>query len=104
MTEETKRGGFIDGAYSLGPRAYEIAACGAFQLCDDQRPELHDIFNGSIPTYKDAADLQDKIGYYLAHDAEREALRAESLKRVQACSFVERARDIVIPRIKQVIQ
>ena len=27
-------------AYSIGPRAYELAACGAFQICDDTRPEL----------------------------------------------------------------
>ena len=96
-------GGWIDGAYSLGPRAYEIAACGAFQLCDDSRPELHEVFDGSVPTYTDAEDLQYLIDYYLKHDAERQQRRQEALKRVQACSFVERAKHIVIPQILEVL-
>src|SRR4030065_2583401 len=61
----------IDQAYSLGPRAYEIAACGAFQLCDDTRPELQEVFGDSVATYRDGGDLRDKIAYYLSHDDER---------------------------------
>ena len=97
------KGGLIADAYSLGPRAYEIAACGAFQLCDDTRPELAEVFGDSVATYHDAADLQDKIGYYLAHDAERVEMAAEAHRRVQACSFTRRVQDIVIPALERIM-
>lgn len=62
-------------AESIGPRAYEIAACRAFQLCDDSRPELHDLFQGSVPTYKagESADLARQVRHYHALPGVREA-------------------------------
>ena len=39
-------------AESIGPRVYETAALGAFQLCDDSRAELNEIFGASVPTFK----------------------------------------------------
>jgi len=89
-------------AWSLGPRAYEIAACGAFQLCDNTRPELGKIFGDSVPTYCGPSDLKRKIKYYLAHDDERMGLANESLNRVQHCSFVERARGILLPALSTI--
>ncbi len=94
----------IVGAHSLGPRAFEIAACGAFQLCDDSRPELAEVFGDSVATYHDAADLRRKAAYYLTHDDERQAMAEASYKRVQLCSFEQRAKGIVIPAIQEVIQ
>jgi len=88
-------------AYSLGPRAFEIAAIGTFQLCDDTRPELRDVFGDSVATYHDAADLQAKIDYYLAHETERQEMADEARRRVQACSFEARAREIVIPALER---
>lgn len=84
-------------AYSLGPRAYEIAACGAFQLCDDSRQELFDVFGDTIPTYRagDAADLSDKIRYYLDRPEERAARAADALARVQPHAWPVRAADIL---------
>ena len=90
-------------AHSLGPRAFEIAACGAFQLCDDTRPELAEVFGDTVATYTDERDLRDKIGYYLAHDDEREAMALRSHRRVQGCTFETRARDIVIPTLMEVL-
>jgi len=100
---EMHGGGVITEAYSLGPRAFEIAACGAFQLCDDSRQELAEIFGDSVATYHDAADLQAKIDYYMAHDQERREMAAESTRRVQPCSFLNRAREIVMPAIEQML-
>ena len=88
-------------AWSLNPRAFEIAACGTFQLCDDQRPELHEVFNGSVATYSDGADMLDKINYYLANDAEREAMALEARWRVRHCRFIDRAEQILIPAIEK---
>lgn len=80
-------------AESLGPRAYESAAIGTFQLCDDSRPELHDIFDGSVPTYRsgDSGDLEAKIRYYLQRPDERDRLRAAAHQAVQAHSWTHRA-------------
>jgi spore maturation protein CgeB len=94
-----------DGAaYSLGPRAFEIAACGAFQLSDGTRPELHDVFNGHIPTYRDGDELLEMVKYYLDHDEEREEKAAAAKEAVQGCSFDDRARDIVMPFLTEVIK
>jgi len=82
---------------SIGPRAYEISACGAFQLCDDTRPELQEIFGDSVATYHNAEDLQAKIDYFLMHEDERLDMAREALNRVQPCSFYNRAAEIVLP-------
>jgi spore maturation protein CgeB len=100
---ERYKSGTVAEAYSLGPRAFEIAACGAFQLCDDARPELREVFGDSVATYHDAADLQGKIDYYMAHDEERRDMAAEALQRVAPCSFLNRAREIVMPAIEEIL-
>jgi spore maturation protein CgeB len=63
-----------DEAESLNPRAYEIPACGAFQLCDDSRAEGWEVFGDCFPTYRagDAADLSRQARYWLTHDDRRE--------------------------------
>lgn len=91
-----------DEAWSLGPRAYEVAACGAFQITDERR-ELREVFGDCVPTYTDAADLQRKIEYYLAHDDERQAMADEAHTRVQQCTFEHRAREILVPAIEEVL-
>lgn len=88
-------------AYSLGPRAFEIAACGAFQLCDNTRPELSEVFGETVPTYADGADLVDKVHYFLQHPEQRLAHAEEARRRVQACSFEHRAREILLPAIER---
>lgn len=80
-------------AYSLGPRAYEIAACGAFQLSDDSRPELDEVFAGSVPTYRagDAADLSQKIRHYHKLPTVRERLAAAAREAVAPHHWGNRA-------------
>lgn len=89
-------------AESLGPRAFEIAACGAFQLCDNTRPELQDVFGDSVVTYDDTEDLRDKVKYYLRNDHKRREMAKESHRRVQGCTFEARARDIIIPALEMI--
>lgn len=43
-------------AYSLGPRNWELAACGTFQV-SDFRQELVDVFGDSVPLYETPAEL-----------------------------------------------
>jgi spore maturation protein CgeB len=90
-------------AWSLGPRPYEIAACGTFMLSDNRRPELKKVFGKTVPTYKNGRDLVKKIDYYLTHADERLDLSIAALERVANCTFEDRARQILVPLIEEVI-
>jgi spore maturation protein CgeB len=90
-------------AYSLGPRAYEIAACGAFQLSDNSRGELKEVFGDTVATYQDEDDLIAKLDYYLTHDAERQEMADAAHERVQDCTFDNRVKNIVIPFLQEVL-
>jgi spore maturation protein CgeB len=93
----------VQGAYSLGPRAYEIAACGTFQLCDDARPELCEVFGDSVATYSGPDDICAVLDHYLKRPSDRALMWGEALKRVQSCTFEARARDILLPAIESVL-
>lgn len=84
-------------AESLGPRAYEIAACGAFQLSDDSRPELIDVFGGSVATYRagDAADLERQIRHYHRLPGVREAMARAAWEAVRPHHWGARAAQIL---------
>jgi len=87
----------ITSAYSLGPRAYEIAACGAFQLCDDTRPELAEVFGDTVATYRSGDDVVDLCRYWV--DPARDKLRLDmgvaSMERVANCTYTHRAVDVL---------
>ena len=93
--------GKVSGAWSIGPRAYEIAACGAFQLSDNGRPELVEVFGDSVATYRGAVDLQDKVNYYLACDGERLGMAAAAHEAVRDCTFDNRAEQIFWPAVEK---
>ena len=67
----------------VNPRTFEIAACGGFQLVD-ARSELNDLLceGEEIATFKDIADLKEKISWYLAHDEERNRIAQKGRERV----------------------
>jgi spore maturation protein CgeB len=77
-------------AESLNPRAYELAACGAFQI-SDPRLELEHVFGDSVPVFTSPAHMEALIRHYLAHPEERAAKAAEAQRRVQAHTFAQRA-------------
>ena len=81
--------------YSINPRTYELAACGCFQLCDDSRPELWEIFGDSVPTFGSAQELEDQIHYYLAHDRARQDCIAKAMQAVQPHTFDVRVEDMM---------
>lgn len=87
----------IGSAESLGPRDYEVAACGAFQISDDSRPEYGEVFGSAAVTYRagDSADLEALIRYYLTHDDERLALAAAQHEAVLPHSWQARAADVL---------
>jgi spore maturation protein CgeB len=85
-------------AESLGPRAYEIPACGAFQLMDDSRVEARDVFGDWLATYKagDADDLSTQVRYWLAHPDRR-----DETARAQHAAILPHAWDV---RARQVVE
>ncbi len=61
--------------YGGNMRLFEAAAVGTFQLADD-RPGNRRWFtpDETIVLYSSLDDLREKVAYYLAHDAERQAI------------------------------
>lgn len=80
----------------VNPRVFEIAACGAFQLCSEQRA-LADFFpDGEVPTYRNADDLLEKIAHFLENADERERLAAAARKRTEhENTFAARGRTVL---------
>ena len=98
MTFIEQRGEIAPGtAESLGPRAYEIPAVGGFMLCDDERPELWDVFGESAAAFKawDSADLERQVRYWLAHPDERERRRQAQYEAVQPHHWGARAKTML---------
>lgn len=92
-------GGHIQAgdAESLNPRAYEIPACGGFQLMDDSRPERFDVFGDCAPTYRagDADDLIAQTRYWLKHPSKRDVIAAEMHERIKPHSWTNRAKQML---------
>ena len=55
------------------PRTFEASAAGGFQLAAADRPELHRYFDipGELDLFRNAQELEEKIGWYLAHPEHR---------------------------------
>jgi spore maturation protein CgeB len=81
-------------AESLSPRAYELAACGAFHL-SDYRAEVEEIFGDRVPTFSTPTEAAALIRTWLSDDAGRQALAAELPACVAASSWVERAACVI---------
>lgn len=77
-------------AESLNPRAYELAACGAFHL-SDPRAEVIERFGDSVPTFESAAQLEALIRHYLTDDDGRRRCAEQARSRVLGETFDARA-------------
>ena len=71
--------------YGGNMRLFEAAGVGTLQLTDDL-PGIRQWFTPgeNIITYRDEADLREKVAYYLKHDAEREAMAQRAREHVCA--------------------
>lgn len=74
--------------YGGNLRLFEVAGAGIAQVAEElpgTRAWFPDVDGGAtILTYRDMADLRDKIAHTLAHDAEREAMAARARAHVYA--------------------
>jgi len=90
--------------YSLGPRTFEAAACGAFQIISNNRAETKEVFGDILPVFDGPAELQELIHYFLEHDDERK----ERARLARACiaefTFDHRLERIFLPTIKEVLK
>lgn len=82
---------------SLGPRAYEIAACGGFQVMDDSRAEARDVFGDSLVTYRsgDSADLERVIRHWLKRPDARAARAAAQHAAIAPHTWTARAERVL---------
>ena len=90
-------------AYSLGPRVYELAACGTFQLTDTSRAELIDVFGDTIQTYQNAEHLAELIRLFIEYPRWRQELAERARIQVKPCTFENRATEILFPTLREVL-
>lgn len=83
------------GPSSLNMRVYESMACGALLLTDDRGDARRLFVDGQeIVVYRDVGDLVEKAEYYLAHEAERQAIAEAGRRRVvESHTYTRRLRD-----------
>jgi spore maturation protein CgeB len=91
LHSSSERGGVDPTGDFVNPRTFELASCGAFQLCDDRQllPEL----------FSNLEDMREKIEYYLAHPEERTAVRERARARVLKDHSYERRMEQMLSAI-----
>jgi hypothetical protein len=87
----------VTDAYSMNNRTLEIAASGGFQLVDDSRDEVAEVFGDSVPQFEtnNAAHLQELVAYY----AQRPELRAKKAQaarlRIEGRSYLANVKRVL---------
>ncbi len=87
-------GARVESADSLNPRALELAACGTFQI-SDYRAEVREVFEGTVMTCADLAELNGMIRTMLSMSGERASLAQHARQAIQQHTFAARAEQIV---------
>lgn len=84
----------ITHAESLNPRAYELAASGAF-FVSDPRAEVAEKFGSLVPTFDSASEAEALIRRWVADDEGRRRVAAQLPACVAEDSWVHRARQVI---------
>jgi len=79
---------------SLSPRAYELAACGAFHL-SEYRAEVREVFGDLVPTFSTPTEAAALIRLWLADEAGRARVAAALPACIAEASWVERAKTVL---------
>lgn len=82
-------------AHSLGPRSYELAACGVFQVCDEGRAELREVFGDTVPTYTTPESLRAVVKTYLDDPVRREEQARAQHEAIKPYTFEARMRSLL---------
>lgn len=84
----------ITHAESLSPRAYELAACGAFHI-SEYRAEVPEVFGSLVPTFSTPAEAEALIRRWVPDAAGRAAIARALPAAVAEASWIERARTVI---------
>jgi spore maturation protein CgeB len=87
-------GRVVEHAWSLNPRAYELAACGAFSISSG-RGEVAETFGDLVPTFTTARELEHLVRQWLADDAGRERIAAQLPACVSGDHWLARGRQLL---------
>jgi spore maturation protein CgeB len=83
----------VAGAQSLNPRAYELAACGVFQV-SDYRAELEETFGDAVPTFM-PGHLEDVLRAYLLDSPARRYAARRAREKIASHTFAARAAQVL---------
>jgi spore maturation protein CgeB len=83
----------VSHAESLNPRAYELAACGVFQV-SDYRAELAETFGQSVPVFN-PGQLEDTLRAYLLDSPARRYAARRARDLAQPHTFAARAAQLL---------
>jgi len=89
-----KRALSIAYAESLSPRAYELAACGAFHL-SDVRTEVREVFGSLVPTFQTPTEAAALMRVWLADAEGRKRVAAQLPACVAEASWITRAKTVI---------
>ncbi|MBE5925421.1 MAG: glycosyltransferase [Lachnospiraceae bacterium] len=79
----------------ISNRVFDALAVGAFVI-SDYLPEIEEVFDGAVETYKTKEELKEKIDYYLSNDETREKHAVKGRQIVlEKHTFAVRCKDIV---------
>ena len=84
----------IEHAESMNPRAYELAACGAFHI-SSYREEVGEVFGDLVPTFTHPTQASALIRQWLADAPGRARAAAELPARVAEMSWVDRSAQVI---------
>lgn len=84
----------IAHAESLNPRAYELAACGAFHL-STYRSEVWEVFGSLVPTFSAPREAEGLIRDWLANPEGRASIARQLPARVAESSWVHRSTQVI---------
>lgn len=84
----------VQGAESMNPRGYELAACGVFQI-SDWRQEIVETFDGAMTTFRQSDELEALIRPYLQLSAARLGRAQQMRQKVRPHTFAARAAQIL---------
>jgi spore maturation protein CgeB len=85
--------GHIRGAESINPRAYELAACGVFQIAD-ARTELAETFDDAVPSFT-PGHLEDTLRAYLLDSSARQYAARRAREQIADHTFAARAAQLL---------
>jgi len=83
LHSSSERDGVDPSGDFVNPRTFELASCGAFQLCDNRQllPELFEV-GKEIITFSNLEEMKEKMEYYREHPEERRAVCERARARV----------------------